>query len=62
VDEMKYEGKFRGISVYSDPECPPGKIYFISEKLTIPPGVKFDNELERLIEKMIDEVKIQGGG
>lgn len=28
---MKYEGELKGMPVYSDPNCPPGMLYFINE-------------------------------
>lgn len=57
---MKYEGKFHSIDVYSDPECPPGKIYFIEGKLKIPPGTIL-SQITTQIEELIKEVKKHGG-
>ena len=58
---MKYEGKFMGVDVYSDPECPLNKIYFIEGKIKMPPGMDITEELSALIEDMIKKFKIVTG-
>lgn len=34
---MKYEGEFKGIPVYSDPECPPDQIFMVGNFKSVPP-------------------------
>lgn len=56
---MKYEGKFAGVDVYSDKDCPPGRIYFINGKIQVHPRTHLaTEELKRQIRKMIRDCKI----
>jgi len=50
---MKYEGKLLGVDVYSDPECPYGKIYFIEGKIILPPGLIFSKSVKYKIKNLI---------
>ena len=55
---MKYEGKFAGVDVYSDVDCPPNHVYFIKDILKIPPGLDIHTpEWKESIKHMIVEEK-----
>ena len=59
--EMKYEGKFGGVVVYSCVDCPPDHVYFINNQIRIPPGRDiYSRKLKKQIRKMIKECKILG--